>query len=71
MAIVSSVLALNLLQADGSRIVHEQHTDSNGVVHELRYQPGASVDISALLAVHAAEIVEQLALVEFEENIRG
>jgi hypothetical protein len=67
MSIVNSVLAFNQEQADGSRIVYEVHTDHLGGVHELRYTPGAGVDVTAMLAAHATRIEEQLA----QEEIAG
>ena len=66
MSVVASVITLNQLQADGSRIVHEQHTDNLGIIHELRYLPGAGVDVNAVLAAHAAMVAQSL--VETEIN---
>ena len=53
--IVSSVLSVNELQANGQRIVHELHTDVQNVVREIRYVAGAGVDVNAVMAAHAAQ----------------
>jgi hypothetical protein len=71
MSIVNSVITFNQLQADGSRIVFEMHTDHLGAVHELRYTPAAGVDVSALLAQHATAIAEQLAADEIAGLLNG
>jgi hypothetical protein len=59
-AIVSSVIVINETQTDGSRIVLERHTDNVGLVHEVRYEPAAGVDVNALLAIHAAGVADAL-----------
>lgn len=67
MAIVSSIITLNLLQGDGARIVHEQHTDNIGIVHELRYTPGPGVNVTTMLDAHASAIANQLVEAEINE----
>ena len=53
--IVSSVLSVNELQGNGQRIIHELHTDVQGVVREIRYVAGAGVDVATVMATHAAQ----------------
>jgi hypothetical protein len=54
--IVQSVIAWDLPQTDGRRVVREEHTDDAGVVHVFDYMAETDTDINAKLAARAAEL---------------
>lgn len=58
---------LKTTEANGSSIVFEQHTDHLGKVHDVRYFAPAGFDTAAKLAVHASELLQQLANTEATE----
>lgn len=60
MAIVSSQISHNQDRGNGSRSVHEIHTDHVGVVHDHRYQAALDFDADAALAGNAAKIAQSL-----------
>jgi len=71
MSIVSSNYSILATNLDGSRIVHELHTDSIGKVHELRFVAGVSANLDTLLSDHVAMVEYSLAVAEAQEIING
>jgi hypothetical protein len=67
MSIVSSSVAKAIDIGGGEVFVIEHHTDSDDVVHELRYVLGDSTDPATKLAAHAASLETDLAEAEAEE----
>lgn len=66
MAIVTSVIELDVDLGNGMRSIHEQHTDSVGEVHVWRRFAPVGYDAAADLPAHAAALAEQLAAAEFD-----
>jgi len=62
-SIVSSVIASSDVQADGRFQVHEQHTDTLGLIVDVFYTADADYDQQARLVLDAAHITEQQNLV--------
>ena len=66
--IVSSTQTFSA-QKDGSRQVHEVHTDVVGLTHTVDYLAGASDNLAANLAVHATNLGTQLQAAEIQSNL--
>lgn len=66
MSIVSSTSIVDAhTQPDGSRYVHERHTDSEGVVHQIGpYLAPPGYDTAARLAADAVVLADRLAEAE-------
>jgi hypothetical protein len=60
MSIVSSAITKDRLSG-GLRFVEETHVDSGGIQYTLKRFAPVGYDVAADLAVHAAQIAEQLA----------
>lgn len=71
MAIVSSIYNEGHAQIDGRHYVIEQHTDSEGVLHQIEYLASIGSDYVAILAARAAFLEEELANQEFQELSDG
>jgi hypothetical protein len=69
MSLTSSIVYA-LSEPDGSKHVHEQHVDQEGMVYSRFYLAGAADDINANLAAYAAELLARLADEEVEELTR-
>lgn len=59
--IVSSQIVTATVQADGTRSVHECHTDSTERSYDIQYFAPAGMDVDAVLALRAANISAELA----------
>jgi len=66
MAIISSQIVKDRNRGNGSRAIHEEHTDHNGKIHERRYYCPIVFDVNAELITNAAEI--EAALIEREKE---
>lgn len=66
--ITASVFAASL-QADGRSIVHEVHTDSQGLTHDIVYNADQGADLNAALAAHAAALGTSLGTDEISSNL--
>ena len=70
MSIVSSTYTVDAhQQPDGRRYVVEQHTGSDGVVYQQVYLADVAADHDAILAAHAATLVERLADAEADREL--
>lgn len=69
MANISSSALVSFTQKDGSKTVHETHTDLVGLTHDLVFQAAANDDLNALLAIHAASVGIALDDGEVQANI--
>lgn len=61
MTITSSQIVTATVQADGTRSVHERHTDSTGRSYDIQYFAAPGLDIDAVRALRAANINAELA----------
>lgn len=71
MAIVSSTYTVGHAQVDGRKYVAEQHTDSAGVVHRVRYLAAVGANYQAIADARAVVLADQLAAQEFEGIVNG
>lgn len=58
-------------QKDGSKTVHESHTDLAGVPHDIVYTALAGADLTAAMNAHAVDLGVNLELGEVATNIAG
>lgn len=71
MANITSSSLESFLQADGSKTVHEIHTDLVGQTHDIIYTALAGADLTATINAHANEFGVNLELDEVRANIFG
>lgn len=67
-SISSSTIIEDAVQVDGRRHVRERHVDNMGMPHDVFYIAEAEADVSAMLPIRAAQIVEQLEAAELAAN---
>lgn len=60
MTIISSQITHNQDRGNGSRSVHETHTDHVGVVHDHRYHAALDFDADAALSGNAVKMAQSL-----------
>ena len=70
MAIVTSVLVYNRVQADGRRKVREDHTDDLGRVHTIYTLIDDKADADAIMAARVAGLDAQLAAEQADRDER-
>jgi hypothetical protein len=70
--IISSAIASQSVQVDGSILVHEQHTSSDGTIYDHIYFADPSLDIDAVCTARGinigAELVKKQATLEAATN---
>lgn len=66
--IVSSTFT-SFVQKDGSKTVHEVHTDLIGLTHDIVYTAAAGDDLNAAMATHANNLGNSLANNEVASNL--
>ena len=69
MAVVESIIARDDLQANGSRKIHERHTDHVGEVYWVRYVAAAAFDAAAAMNARVPQINAHLVEIETQRNI--
>lgn len=67
MPIVSSQIVRSHDRGNGSLVVHEEHTDHNGKIHEHRYKCPLDFDVDAALVSHVP--IQDLELIEHEKDL--
>lgn len=69
MAIATSAVIADQLQADGRRYVTERHTDHLGAHHDVTYLAESGANAQTPLSARAAQIVENLRHAEIQANM--
>lgn len=69
MANITSSTFQAFIQKDGSKTVHEIHTDFVGLTHDLTYAVSNGADLNVNLAQHAVDIGDALDKGEVQANI--
>ena len=71
MANITSSTFEAFAQKDGSKTVHEIHTDLVGIKHDIVYTAKAADDLTAAMNAHAVDMGVNLELAEVQANIQG
>ena len=66
---ITSSTFTSVTQADGSKTVHEIHTDILGITHDIVYSAAAADDLTAAMNAHAIDLGVNLAAQEVAENM--
>jgi len=68
MQIISSQIVRNHNRGNGSRVIHEQHIDHLGIIHEYRYKCPLDYEVNIALSNRAVTIESSLIFSEIEKT---
>lgn len=71
MSITSSVITRYLCRGHGTRVIHEQHTDHTGKIHEHRYTALLTHDADVALAEWSARLQNEILPNSEKQEIAG